>query len=189
VHIILLEPIQFLCDTDELLYLLLLLFFLLYLESGASILSQMPSILLLKSWRRVKKVRNKHLCSNQCSGSGSGSYIFGPPGSGSISQRYGSGSGSSSGSFYHQAKQSKNFDSYFLSLKNYVNVPSKSSKQKNLEHNTVVFVGILKVNDEIAGSGPIFSQRRGSVPKCHGSAALAQTDLHCLVLTFTNLCP
>jgi hypothetical protein len=33
-------------------------------------------------------------------------YVFGPPGSGSISQRYGSGygSGSGSGSFYHQAK-------------------------------------------------------------------------------------
>ncbi len=29
-------------------------------------------------------------------------YVFGPPGSGSISQRYGSGSGS--GSFYHQGK-------------------------------------------------------------------------------------
>ncbi len=33
-------------------------------------------------------------------------HVFGPPGSGSISQRYGSGSGfgSGSGSFYHQAK-------------------------------------------------------------------------------------
>jgi hypothetical protein len=33
-------------------------------------------------------------------------YVFGPPGSGSgaISQRYESGSGSVSGSFYHQAK-------------------------------------------------------------------------------------
>ncbi len=32
-------------------------------------------------------------------------HVFGPPGSGSISQRYGSGSGSGSGSFYHQAKK------------------------------------------------------------------------------------
>jgi hypothetical protein len=42
-------------------------------------------------------------------------HVFGPPGSGSISQRYGSGSrsGSGSGSFYHQAKKSKkNLDSY-----------------------------------------------------------------------------
>jgi hypothetical protein len=31
-------------------------------------------------------------------------YVFGPPGSGSISQRYGSGFGFGSGSFYHHAK-------------------------------------------------------------------------------------
>jgi hypothetical protein len=54
-------------------------------------------------------------------------HIFGPPGSGSISQRYGSGSGSGfgsgSGSFYHHAKIIRKtlisltlFD--FLSLKN-----------------------------------------------------------------------
>jgi hypothetical protein len=61
-------------------------------------------------------------------------HVFGPPGSGSTSQRYGSGSGS----FYHHAKNSKeNLDSYyfvtlfdFLSSKNDVNVPSKSNKQK-----------------------------------------------------------
>jgi hypothetical protein len=48
-------------------------------------------------------------------------HVFGPPGSGSGStgQRYGSGS------FYHHL-----FD--FLSLKNDVNVPSKSNKQKKL---------------------------------------------------------
>jgi hypothetical protein len=48
------------------------------------------------------------------------------------------GMGSGSGSFYHQAKiVKKNLDSYcfvtlldFLSLKNDVNVPSKSNKQK-----------------------------------------------------------
>ncbi len=61
-------------------------------------------------------------------------YVFGPPGSwsGSISQRY----GSESGSFYHQAKVVRKiliptalwllFD--FLSLKNDVNVPSKTNK-------------------------------------------------------------
>jgi hypothetical protein len=75
---------------------------------------------------------------NQCWGSGSvGSIIFGHPGSafGSISQRYGSGS------FYNQAKIVRKtfiptvllllYD--FLSLKNDVNVPSKSKKQKNSE--------------------------------------------------------
>ena len=57
--------------------------------------------------------------------------VFGPPGSGSTSQRYGSGS---------SCKNSKkNLDSYyfvtlfdFLSLKNYINLPSKSNKQKKL---------------------------------------------------------
>jgi hypothetical protein len=68
--------------------------------------------------------------------------VFGPPvsgsGSGSTSQRYGSGSGC--GSFYHHAKiVRKTLDSYyfvtlfdFLSLKNDVNVYSKSNKQKEL---------------------------------------------------------
>ncbi len=99
----------------------------------------------------------------QCCGSVSGSvgpYVFGPPGSlsGSISQRNGSGSISQrygSGSFYHQAKIVRKtlistvfwllFD--FLSLKNDVNVPSKSHKQKNLFKNLVFFC-ILNVNDE-----------------------------------------
>jgi hypothetical protein len=65
-------------------------------------------------------------------------YVFGPlgSGSGSISQRY----WSRSGSFYHQAKIVRKiliptvvrllFN--FLSLKNDVNVPSKSKKQTNL---------------------------------------------------------
>jgi hypothetical protein len=60
--------------------------------------------------------------------------VLGPPGSGSISQRFGSGSGS----FYHQAKiVLKKLDSYyfvtlfdFLSFKTDVNVSSKSIKQK-----------------------------------------------------------
>jgi hypothetical protein len=67
--------------------------------------------------------------------------VFGPPGSGSTSQRYGSGSRScsGSGSFYHHPKIVKNLDFYyfvtlsdFLSLKIDVNVASKSNKQKKL---------------------------------------------------------
>jgi hypothetical protein len=78
-------------------------------------------------------------------------YVLGPPGSGSISQSYGSGS------FSHKAKKVRKtliptvllllFE--FLSLKNYVNVPSKSNKQKNFFLNyRRFFVGLLKVNDE-----------------------------------------
>jgi hypothetical protein len=62
-------------------------------------------------------------------------HVFGLPGSGSTSQRYGSGSGS----FYHHAKIVKKPCSYFfvtlfdfLSLKNDVNLASKSNKQKKL---------------------------------------------------------
>ncbi len=61
--------------------------------------------------------------------------VFWPPGSGSINQRYGSGSGS----LYHQAKLVRKtliptvlwllFD--FFIFKNYLNVPSKSNKHKN----------------------------------------------------------
>ncbi len=62
-------------------------------------------------------------------------YLFGPPGSGSNSTRSGSGS------FYHQAKIVRKtfipavlFLLYnLLSLKNNVNVASKSNKQKNLD--------------------------------------------------------
>ncbi len=61
-------------------------------------------------------------------------YVFGPTGFGSINQRYGSGSFSSS-----SKNSKKNLDSYcfvtsfdFLSLKNDVNVPSKCNKQKNI---------------------------------------------------------
>ncbi len=65
-------------------------------------------------------------------------HLFGPPGSGSSSQRY----GSESGSFYHRAKIVRKTlipSSYyfvtlldFLSLKNYVNIPSKSNEQKKI---------------------------------------------------------
>jgi hypothetical protein len=64
-------------------------------------------------------------------------FVFGPPGSWSVSQGYGSGSGYRF--FSHQAKIiSKTLIPTvlwllfaILSLKNYVNVPSKSKKQKN----------------------------------------------------------
>jgi hypothetical protein len=69
-------------------------------------------------------------------------HVFRPPGSGSTSQRYGSGSisCSGSGSFYHHAKILRKtlITHYFvtlldfLSLKNYVNVASKSNKQKKI---------------------------------------------------------
>ncbi len=68
----------------------------------------------------------------QCCGSGS-EYVPGPPGSGSISQSYGSGS------FYHQAKIEKpwflllcDFFLNFFSIENYVITPSKTDQQKNL---------------------------------------------------------
>ncbi len=77
----------------------------------------------------------------QCCGSGSesGSTCFWASRIRTTSQRYGSGSGS--GSFYDHAKigSKKNLDSYyfvtlfdFLSLKNDVNVASKSNTQKKL---------------------------------------------------------
>jgi hypothetical protein len=76
-------------------------------------------------------------------------HVFGPPGSGSICQRYGSGS------FCHHAKNKKNLDSYyfvtlfdFLSLENYVNVLSNSNKQKKCLNKNFFLVGILKVNDQ-----------------------------------------
>jgi hypothetical protein len=69
-------------------------------------------------------------------------YVFEPPESGSVSQRYGYGSGS--GPFYHQAKIERktlnptvcNFFKTYL-LKNDVNVASKSSKQKKFENSRI----------------------------------------------------
>jgi hypothetical protein len=81
-------------------------------------------------------------------------YVFGPPrsGSGSISQRHGSGL------FYHQAKIIRKiliptvllllFDD--LSLKNDVNVSSKSNKQKNF---IIIFLASGKTITKIGGSG------------------------------------
>jgi hypothetical protein len=84
-------------------------------------------------------------------------------------------------------KNSKtNLDSYcfvtlfdFLSLKNDVNVPTKSNKQKNFLKK-LFFVGILKENDENSririrthcSETWIRGSRSGSTPKCHGSATL-----------------
>jgi hypothetical protein len=67
------------------------------------------------------------------------SHVFGPPGSGSISQRYESrsSSGSRSGSFYHQAKKVEKFliDRYcfvtfflLFIFENDIHVPSRSDK-------------------------------------------------------------
>jgi hypothetical protein len=63
--------------------------------------------------------------------------IFGPPGSGSISTRYGSGSGSGYGSFSYQAKIIRKtfillFCNFFMAfyLKNDVNVASKTRRKK-----------------------------------------------------------
>ncbi len=82
----------------------------------------------------------------------------------------------------------KNIDSYcfvtffdFLSLKNYVNVPSKSITQNNLE-NENFFVDVLKVTDEISRIririylSEVWIRGSESVPKFHGSATLIQTS-------------
>ncbi len=88
--------------------------------------------------------------------------VFWPPGSGSTSQRYGSGSGS--GSFYHHVKIIRNLESNyfmtlfdFLSLKNNVNIPSKSNKilKRKLFMFCFVlfFASIWRSMTKIAGSG------------------------------------
>ncbi len=74
-------------------------------------------------------------------------------GSGSVSRRYGSGSGF--GSFHHQAKIVRKTIIFTVlcllndcsALKNDVNVPSNSNKQKNTTKK-LFFVGVLKVTDE-----------------------------------------
>ncbi len=55
----------------------------------------------------------------------------------------------------------------YISLKNDVNVPSKSNKQKNRKKH-LYFVGILRLLTKRAGSG----SESGSVYKCHGSGTL-----------------
>ncbi len=101
---------------------------------------------------------SSHNTYNQCCG-----YVFGRPGSGSISQR------NRSGSFCHQAKLvTKTLISIvlwlllnFLSLKNYVNVPLKSNKQKNFFKKLVLLLASWKSMTKIAGSGSN-TQRHGS---------------------------
>ncbi len=101
------------------------------------------------SWRPKKWRIQADPKPNHCTSSVVDPYVFGPSRSGSICQRYGSGSS------YHQAKIERKtliptpswllFD--FLSLKNCVNVPSKISCFK-LFKKFLIFVSILKDNDE-----------------------------------------
>ncbi len=86
-------------------------------------------------------------------------YVFGPPGSGSISQRY------RSGSIYHQAKKARKtliprycFATFFFF--NYVNVPSKSKK---------FFVASWRSVTKVAGS---VNPDPDPHQKCHRSATL-----------------
>ncbi len=105
-------------------------------------------------------------------------HVFGPLGSGSISQRYGFWSGS--GSFYHHAKM--------------VNKPSKSNKQKKLFKKIIFLFASWRSMTKIAGSGSRIRSRihlseawilgSGSTPKCHGSATLNYT----LVLDVQRRC-
>ncbi len=64
----------------------------------------------------------------------------------------------------------------FLSLKNYINVPSKSKTQKKLNFLLPSWRSLTKIagSGVGVGSGSV-SQRYGSesVPRCHGSATLA----------------
>ncbi len=105
-------------------------------------------------------------------------YVFGPPGSGSGFGSIIQGYESRSGSFYHQAKIVRKtltpgtalwllFD--FLSLKNDVNVPSKSNKQKSFFKNCFLLASWRSMT-KIAGSGS--TSGSGLPPTCHGSATL-----------------
>jgi hypothetical protein len=70
-------------------------------------------------------------------------------------------------------------------MKNGVNVPSKSNKQKKIVLKNLVFAGILMVNDEnsririqdpdplVRGMDPLIQIRIH--PKCHGSATLIKS--------------
>ncbi len=119
----------------------------------------------------------------QCCGSGSesgstGSTCFRPHGSGSISHRYRSGSGSEF--FYHQAKIVRKtliptacfVTSFWLFIfENDVNVPSKSNKQKNFFFKISFLLVSWRCMTKTAGS----RSGSGSTPKCHGSATLLAT--------------
>ncbi len=72
----------------------------------------------------------------------------------------------------------------FLSLKNDVNVPSKSNKKKSFFEKISFLLTSWRSMTETAGSwawsGSI-CQRHGSEPKCHGSATLEGSFVHCAV--------
>ncbi len=130
---------------------------------------------------------------NQCSGSGS--TFFGPPGSGTTSRRYGSWSGSGSGSFYHQAKIVRKTRILtvlwllldFLSLKNDVNVPSKSNKQKNFAKKIILLLASWRSMMKSAGSGSI-RQRHGSKNPDPDPQQNVMDPDHCLTPPITKSC-
>ncbi len=101
-------------------------------------------------------------------------------GSGSTSQRYVSESGSGSFYRYHQAKIVRKTLIFtvlwllldFLSLKNDVNVPSKSNKQVNDENNKIQIRIQIRIHLSEA-----WIRGSGSTPKCHGSGTLLAPPL------------
>jgi hypothetical protein len=115
-----------------------------------------------ENWICSKSI-NIIYCLLQCSGSGSGSIgvvCFGPPRSGSISQRYGSGIPN----LLTSSKNSeKKLDSscfvtslWLLSLKNDVNEPSKSTgtvKSRKIWKKLVFLLASCRSKTKIAGSG------------------------------------
>ncbi len=110
-------------------------------------------------------------------------YVFGPPGSRSISMMYGSGSGS----FYQQAKiVKKNFDSYCFMIF-YIPLPYFTYLISNFQIFRIFLVSgtysdfpsalcptLPEKSAKIEKLATIFSQRcgSGSVPICHRSATL-----------------
>ncbi len=97
-------------------------------------------------------------------------YVFGPPRSRSVIYLYRSWSGSGSGSFHQQAKKCFVTSLLLLSLKNYVNVPSKRNKHKNLRDNRTKYFLFAswrsltkKQNPELEPDPDAFGQRYGSV--------------------------
>ncbi len=118
-------------------------------------------------------------------------HVFGPPGSGSTSKRYGSGSGS----FCHHAKiVTKTLIPTilwlfltFLSLKNDVNVPSKSNKQKKLCQKISFLLASWRSMTEIAGSGSgSISQRHGSADPDPDPPQNVMDPQHCETLVFLS---
>jgi hypothetical protein len=87
------------------------------------------------------------------------------------------------------SSRNRNLDSYgfvisfglFLSLKNDVNVPSESNKQKNFIY--IILLASWRSVTKIAGSGS--ESGSGSTPKCHGSGTLHLT--YCICIFFLLL--